>query len=120
MLFQSASANFKINGPQISTQDLKVVAPDYVIGGGGWVSLDQRLDIKADVVLSVPFSRDLMQQNQLISVLADPVSQIHVPLVMAGTFSKISIRPDTPSVLRQIRPGAVEDLGKKLFRNLFK
>ena len=120
MQFESASATFKIDGPQISSQDIRVVAADYTITGGGWVNLDQRIDIKADIILSGPFSRDLMQRNQVLALMADGLSQVHVPLVLSGTLSKVSVRPDASVALQRVQPGAVENLGKKLLRNLFK
>jgi uncharacterized protein involved in outer membrane biogenesis len=120
MQFESASASFKIDGPQISSQDMKVVAPDYTISGAGWINLDQRLNIKAEIVLSTPFSRALLQRSDVLALMADPVSQVHVPLVMSGTLSRLSVRPDVGAALQRVRPGAVENLGKKLLRNLFK
>jgi uncharacterized protein involved in outer membrane biogenesis len=120
MEFESASATCKIVGQQLSSQDIKVIAADYTIVGNGWVNLDQRVNIAADIILSPPFSRDLMQHNEVLALMADGLSQVHLPLTLSGTLTKANVRPDISAVVQRIQPGAIENLGKKLLHNLFK
>jgi len=69
---QLASLTFVLEGPRITSHDIKVQTVDYNLLGDGWFDMDKNIDLAARIVLSAPFSKELIeQQKQEVAFIAN-------------------------------------------------
>ena len=50
---------FTIQGPRITSHDIKAVTPDYSALADGWFDLDKNIDMNAHLLLSQELSREI-------------------------------------------------------------
>lgn len=112
---QHASLSFTINGPRLTTSDLRVESVDYTVLGSGWFDLDQTLDMTAKILMSPAFSREMIAAKRNVSYLATENGQIEIPLQISGRLPKPAVVPDVGILARRAASHAVQGgLGKLL------
>ncbi len=97
---QNASLTFVLQGPRLTTHDLNVGAADYSLLGDGWFDMGKNVDLAARILLSKPFSSELIAAKHNIAYLTNQDQRLEIPLRVLGQLPKPAIVPDV-SVLAQ-------------------
>ena len=105
---QSASLTFVIVGPRITTHDFFAQAVDYTATANGWFDLDKYLDMNAQIILSQPFSSDLIAARKNVAFLADRNGQVIIPLRITGRLPTPQILPNIDQLAQRAASHAVE------------
>ena len=100
-LFNSPDTNltelgltFVIQGPKVTSHDIKAVTPDYSALADGWFDLDKNIDMKAHLLLSKELSGELMSEKKNVVYLANEQKQVDIPVRISGQLPKPSVQPD--------------------------
>ncbi len=109
-----AELSFVLQGPRISTHDLRVQAVDYSMLGDGWFDLDKQIDMAAHIILSRQFSSELRADKQNIVYLQDQNGQVQIPLRISGELPKPRIAPDVGEIAQRAASQAVQQKGQNL------
>ena len=91
---QLASLTFVLEGPRITSHDIKVQTVDYNLLGDGWFDMDKNIDLAARIVLSPQFSKELIEQKKEVAFIANKDGQIDVPLQVVGQLPKPQVLPE--------------------------
>ena len=115
---QNASLTFVLQGPRLTTHDLNAAAADYSITGDGWFDMDKNIDLAARIVMSKPFSGELISAKRNIAYLTNPEGRVEIPLRITGQLPKPAVLPDVNILAQRAATHAVQGqisglLGKK-------
>ncbi|HVA39649.1 MAG TPA: AsmA-like C-terminal region-containing protein, partial [Candidatus Binataceae bacterium] len=88
------SMTFVIQGPRITSHDIKAATPDYSALADGWFDLDKNIDMNAHLLLSQELSRELMSEKKNVVYLANEQKQVDIPVRISGQLPKPSVQPD--------------------------
>ncbi len=116
---QTASLSYVLAGPRITSHDIKVQTVDYNLLGDGWFDMDKNIDMAARIVLSPQFSKELIEQKQQVSFVANRDGQIDIPLQISGQLPKPSILPDVTELAQRAGQHAVQAQGQKYLGKVF-
>ncbi len=116
---QTASLSYVLTGPRITSHDIKVQTVDYNLLGDGWFDMDKNIDMTANIVLSPPFSKELIEQKQQVAYIANRDGQIDVPLQITGQLPKPSILPNVTELAQRAGSHAVQAQGQKYLGKVF-
>ncbi len=121
-LFNSPDTNltelgltFVIQGPKITSHDIKAVTPDYSALADGWFDLDKNIDMKAHLLLSQELSRELMSEKKNVVYLANEQKQVDIPVQISGQLPKPSVQPDIQFLAQRAAGHLVQKQASKLF-----
>ncbi|MBF6560029.1 MAG: DUF748 domain-containing protein [Candidatus Binataceae bacterium] len=106
---ESASLTFLILAGRIDSNDIVVRSPDYSILAHGWFDFDQHLDLVAKILLSRPFSDELVAARRNDAFLTNGAGQIEIPLRIAGQLPKPAVVPDLGNLAQRAAGHAVEN-----------
>lgn len=109
------SLTFTIQGPKITSHDIKAATADYSALADGWFDLDKRIDIKAHMLLSQELSRELMSEKKNVVYLANEQKQVDIPVRISGQLPKPSVQPDIQYLAQRAAGHLVEKQAGKLF-----
>jgi hypothetical protein len=115
---QIASLSFVLAGPRITSHDIKVQTVDYNLLGDGWFDMDKNIDLAARIVLSAPFSRELIDQKKEVAYIANQDGQIDIPLQITGQLPKPSVLPNVTELAQRAGTHAVQAQGQKYIGKL--
>ena len=118
--FGQLKGSMNIRGGKIHLDNLLIAAADWAVRGKGWVTLDQALNLRAQLVLSEQLSTDLMRDMKLLKYLADRQGRLAIPFSLAGTLPGITPRPDLDHVARLVQRGLVGQGIEELTKGIFK
>lgn len=118
--FGQLKGSMNIRGGKIHLDNLLIAAADWAVRGKGWVTLDQALNLRAQLVLSEQLSMDLMRDMKLLKYLADRQGRLAIPFSLAGTLPGITPRPDLDHVARLVQRGLVGQGIEELTKGIFK
>jgi uncharacterized protein involved in outer membrane biogenesis len=120
-LFNSPDTNltelgltFVIQGPRITSHDIKAVTPDYSALADGWFDLDKNIDMKAHLLLSQELSRELMSEKKNVVYLANEQKQVDIPVRISGQLPKPSVQPDIQFLAQRAAGHLVQKQAGKL------
>jgi uncharacterized protein involved in outer membrane biogenesis len=85
---------FTIQGPRITSHDIKAATPDYSALADGWFDLDKNIDMQAHLLLSQELSREIMAEKKNVVYLANEQKQVDIPVRISGQLPKPSVTPD--------------------------
>lgn len=88
------SLTFTLQGPRITSHDIKAVTPDYSALADGWFDLDKNIDMKAHLLLSQELSQEMMAAKKNVVYLANDQKQVDIPVRISGQLPKPSVQPD--------------------------
>jgi AsmA protein len=111
---KDASLSFILQGPRMTTHDLKVASSDYRMLGDGWLDMDKNIDLTAHVLMSKEFSSDLRAEKKNVVYLQDQQGEIDIPVIIRGALPKPSISPDIQILVQRAATNAIEKQGQKL------
>ena len=97
--FESIEGTFNIKKGRIRSNDLLLISDEYSIVGRGWASHDGGVDLRATLVLSSAFSRDLSGRHRNVRYLFD-ADGISLPFRIAGNIPDIVVEPDVAQLTR--------------------
>jgi uncharacterized protein involved in outer membrane biogenesis len=124
---QSASLTFVIFGQRLTTHDFAAQAIDYNAAADGWFDLDKDLNMNAQIILSQPFSGELIAARKNVAFLADRDGQIIIPLRITGRLPHPQVMPNidilaqrAASNAMQNKLGGLLDKGGKDLGGIFK
>jgi len=112
------SLTFAIQGPRITSHDIKATTPDYSATADGWFDLDKNIDMKAHLLLSQELSREIMSQKKNVVYLANEQKEIDIPVQISGQLPKPSVQPDIQFLAQRAAGHLVQKQGEK-FLNKF-
>ncbi len=115
---QNASLTFMLEGPKISTNDLKVGTQDYSILGKGWFDMDKTIDMTADIVLSQALTADIIAQKKNVVYVTNQQGLIDVPVAIRGALPKPIVAPDIPQMAQRAGHHVIERKGQQLLQKL--
>jgi uncharacterized protein involved in outer membrane biogenesis len=105
---QEASLIFAILGPRIISHDIVARSTDYSIFADGWFDLDKDLDLAARIVMSKPFSGELVAARHNASFLTNNDSEVEIPLRVSGRLPQPAVAPDVGLIARRAASHAVQ------------
>ena len=97
--FNSLEGTFTIKEGRIRSDDLRQISDEYSIVGKGWASHDGGVDLRATLVLSPAFSRDLSGRHRNVRYLFD-ADGISLPFRLSGNIPDVAIEPDVAQLTR--------------------
>jgi uncharacterized protein involved in outer membrane biogenesis len=104
---ESASLTFLILAGRIISNDVVVTSPDYLILAHGWFDFDKHLDLAAKILLSRPFSDEIVAAQRNDIYLTTNAGQIEIPLRVAGQLPKPAVVPDLGNLAQRAAGHAV-------------
>jgi AsmA-like protein len=110
---QIASLTYVLEGPRITSHDIKVQTVDYNLLGDGWFDIDKNVDLAARIVLAPAFSKELIEQKQQVAYIADRDGQISIPLQISGQLPKPTILPNVTELAQRAATHAAQAQGQK-------
>jgi hypothetical protein len=116
---QLASLTFVLEGPRITSHDIKVQTVDYNLLGDGWFDMDKNIDLAARIVLSAQFSKELIEQKKEVAFIANQDGQIDVPLQVVGQLPKPQVLPNVTELAQRAGTHAVQAQGQKYLGKVF-
>ena len=114
---QDASLTFTILGPRITSHDLVARSTDYSIFADGWFDLDKNLDLAARILMSKPFSSELVAAKHNVSYLTNSDGGIEIPLRVAGRLPHPVVAPDLTIIAQRAATHAVQNRAGELIQN---
>ncbi len=105
---QEASLTFAILGPRIISHDIVARSTDYSIFADGWFDLDKYLDLTARIVMSPPFSSELVAARHNASFLTNNDGEIEIPLRVSGRLPHPVVAPDVRQMAQRAASHAVQ------------
>ena len=112
------SLTFAIQGPRITSHDIKAATPDYSATADGWFDLNKNIDMKAHLLLSQELSREIMSEKKNVVYLANEQKEIDIPVQISGQLPKPSVQPDIQFLAQRAAGHLVQKQGEK-FLNKF-
>ncbi len=112
-VIQIASLTFVLAGPRITSHDIKLQTVDYNLLGDGWFDMDKNIDLGARLVLSQPFSAELIAAKKNVSYVANRDGQIDIPLQITGQLPKPSVLPNVTELAQRAGTHAAQEQGQK-------
>src|SRR3984957_9966147 len=116
---QLASLNFVLEGPRITSHDIKVQTVDYNLLGDGWFDMDKNIDLAARIVLSPQFSKELIEQKKEVAFIANKDGQIDIPLQVVGQLPKPQVLPNVTELAQRAGTHAMQAQGQKYLGKVF-
>ncbi len=116
----AASLTFDLDGPRITSRDLVVEAPDYLLTGDGWFDLDRQVDLNANILLSQGLSAEMQGVKKDIVYLTNKQGEVVVPLRITGTLPKVIVLPNVADLAQRAAQRAVERKGKETVEKFLK
>jgi uncharacterized protein involved in outer membrane biogenesis len=105
---------FTIQGPRITSHDIKAATPDYSALADGWFDLEKNIDMKAHLLLSQELSRELMSEKKNVVYLANEQRQVDIPVRISGQLPKPSVQPDIQFLAQRAAGHLVQKQAGKL------
>ncbi|MEE9537845.1 MAG: AsmA-like C-terminal region-containing protein, partial [candidate division NC10 bacterium] len=118
--FGQLKGSVNIRGGKVHLDDLLITAADWAAVGKGWVTLDQRIDLKAQLVLSQQLTTDLIREVKLLKYLRDRQGRLTIPFTLAGTLPNVTPQPDVDYVARLVARGLLEQGIQEGLKQFFK
>jgi len=106
---------FTIQGPRITSHDIKAVTPDYSALADGWFDLDKNIDMNAHLLLSQELSREIMAEKKNVVYLANEQKQVDIPVRISGQLPKPSVQPDIQFLAQRAAGHLAQKQAGKLF-----
>jgi len=116
---QLASLTFVLEGPRITSHDIKMQTLDYNLLGDGWFDMDKNIDLSARIVLSPQFSKELIEQKKEVAFIANKDGQIDIPLQVVGQLPKPQVLPDVTELAQMAGTNAMQGQGQKYLGKVF-
>ncbi len=116
---QQASLTFVLEGPRITSHDIKMQTVDYNLLGDGWFDMDKNIDLAARIVLSPQFSKELIEQKKEVAFVANKDGQIDIPLQVVGQLPKPQVLPNVTELAQRAANHAVQAQGQKYLGKVF-
>ncbi len=116
---QLASLTFVLEGPRITSHDIKVQTVDYNLLGDGWFDMDKNIDLGARIVLSPQFSKELVEQKKEVAFIANKDGQIDIPLQVVGQLPKPQVLPNVTELAQLAANNAAQSQGQKYLGKVF-
>lgn len=109
---------FTIQGPRITSHDIKAATPDYSALADGWFDLDKNIELQAHLLLSQELSRELMSEKKNFVYLANEQKQVDIPVRISGQLPKPSVQPDIQFLAQRAAGHLVEKQAGKYLDKL--
>ena len=116
---QLASLTFVLEGPRITSHDIKAQTVDYNLLGDGWFDMDKNIDLAAEIVLSPQFSKELVEQKKEVAFIANKDGQIDIPLQIVGQLPKPQVLPNVTELAQLATNNAAQSQGQKYLGKIF-
>jgi uncharacterized protein involved in outer membrane biogenesis len=116
---QLASLTFVLADQRITSHDIKAQTVDYNLLGDGWFDMDKNIDLAARIVLSAPFSKELIEQKQEVAFIANKDGQIDIPLQVVGQLPKPQVLPNVTELAQTAANNAAKSQGQKYLGKIF-
>ena len=116
---QLASLTFVLEGPRITSHDIKAQTVDYNLLGDGWFDMDKNIDLAARIVLAPQFSKELIEQKQEVAFIANKDGQIVIPLQVVGRLPKPQVLPNVTELAQLAATNATKSQGQKYLGKIF-
>lgn len=120
--FDELQGAFRVSEGKIHLEDLRMSAADYMTRGTGWLDFDQRLDLRAQLILSQKLSTDIADDVKAAKYIVNEQGRVEIPFALAGTLPSVTPRPDLAYVGRLLQRAALrrgaEELEEKVFKKI--
>ncbi|MGC2302424.1 AsmA family protein [Candidatus Binatus sp.] len=116
---QLASLTFVLEGPRITSHNIKAQTVDYNLLGDGWFDMDKNIDLAAEIVLSPQFSKELVEQKKEVAFIANKDGQIDIPLQIVGQLPKPQVLPNVTELAQLATNNAAQSQGQKYLGKIF-
>lgn len=105
--FSELKGTLNIKNGKVHLDDLLIAAADWTARGKGWVTLDQAVDMRADLALSERLSTDLIRDVKELRFLTDRQGRVLFPFALTGTLPKVKPVPDVAYVASRLVSGTL-------------
>jgi hypothetical protein len=103
--FDSLSATFTIRQGRIYSHDLLFSAAEYSVSADGSIGLDKSMKWDATLVMSSPFTEELMREYKNVRAMVDGKGRLVVPFRLEGRLPRVQVQPDLQKLGQQIQKG---------------
>ncbi|MDB5107394.1 MAG: hypothetical protein JWM69_335 [Candidatus Binatus sp.] len=110
---KTAGLTYVLEGPRITSHDIRAETVDYILRGDGWFDMDKNIDLAANITLSPQFSKELIEQKKQVAYIANRDGQIDIPLQITGQLPKPSVLPNVTELAQRAGTHAVQEQGQK-------
>jgi uncharacterized protein involved in outer membrane biogenesis len=117
--FKQMKAHFDIANGRSNVSDLRVVAPDYLIQGDGWINFEHKINFHTQLVLSSALSADLAKSMREARLLFNNGNQFTMPFTVSGTLPKVKAKPDSSYLAKMLQRGSARQATEELERRYF-
>jgi uncharacterized protein involved in outer membrane biogenesis len=115
---QIASLTYTIDGPRITSRDIKVQTVDYGMTADGWFDMDKNIDLAGRLVLSRSFTQDLVAAKKQVAYVTNDNGEVDIPVQVQGQLPKPRVMPDVNQLAQQAGSRAVQQQGEKMIGKL--
>ncbi len=105
--FSELKGSLNIKNGKVHLDDLLITAADWTARGKGWVTLDQAVDMRADLALSEQLSTDLIRSVKELRFLTDRQGRVLFPFALTGTLPSVKAIPDLAYVAGRLVSGTL-------------
>lgn len=105
--FRELKGSLNLKNGKAHLDDLRIAAADWAARGKGWVTLDQTVDVRADLILSEQLSTDLIGDIKELRFLADRQGRVVFPFALTGTLPRVKPIPDLAYVAGRLVSGTL-------------
>ncbi len=118
--FGELKGSLNIREGKVHLDNLLMAASEWVVRGNGWVTLDQRLNLRGQLLLSPQLSADLISSTKVLKFLADRQGRVEIPFTLSGTLPSVTPKPDLEYVARLVQRGLAQQGVEELTKGLLK
>jgi uncharacterized protein involved in outer membrane biogenesis len=109
----SATLSFELHGNRATSRDIVVESPDYRVNAQGWFSLERKVELAAQVLVSEPLSSEIHSHKKNVVYLTNRQGEIVIPLEIKGTLPKVRVVPDARDIAQRAGERAIQREGEK-------
>jgi hypothetical protein len=106
--FKDFKATLLIDGGRIHSKGIVLRTADFSIIGDGWVSFDQTLGIKSNIVFSPAVTQSIIRELSIAKYLANDKGQLEIPVTLSGPVNRPKVVPDIDTITRKLQDSALD------------
>ncbi|MGH7781983.1 MAG: AsmA family protein [Candidatus Binataceae bacterium] len=110
---ESASLNFVLKGPRVTSHDILIKNVDYSLTGDGWIDMDKNIDMAARILLTQQLTREIVAHKQSVVYVTNKNDQIDLPMQITGRLPKPIVVPDVADLAQRAGQRALQEQGSK-------
>jgi hypothetical protein len=122
-VIENLKSDFVVENGRLLARNLVLKHEDYRIRGKGSIGFDKSVDMTATFTVSKRLTDDLVRNYKAISYLKNDRGEVEVPVLLGGSVSGISVKPDSDYIKdlvgKALLGDGLDNLKNKYLKDLF-